>query len=131
MPGSESLACSRNMPPHAPFEVADVHAARREPERHARLIIVGSPASTIVGRPREVAVSGPLLGGRERSHWYAACSRKSISQLPWNAPSPPLDHRPLPDFLAPSAERASSSILMRDSAAANACSATESAGITT
>ena len=34
-------------------------------------------------------------------------------------------------FLTPSAERASSSILMRDSAAANACSAAESAGITT
>jgi hypothetical protein len=42
-----------------------------------------------------------------------------------------VDYRPLPDFLAPSAERASSSILMRDSAAANACSASESAGITT
>ena len=40
-------------------------------------------------------------------------------------------YRPLPDFLAPSAERVSSSILMRDSAAANACSASESAGFTT
>jgi hypothetical protein len=44
----------------------------------------------------------------------------------------PICYAPAPDgFLAPSADRASSSILIRDSAAANACSASESAGITT
>jgi len=41
------------------------------------------------------------------------------------------DYRPMRDFLTPSAERVNFSTFMRDSAAANACSASESAGITT
>jgi hypothetical protein len=83
-----------------------------------------------VSAPFAVEVS--IVRGARAVSLYAAFSRKPIFPIVTRGTlQPPLDYRPLPDFLAPSAERASSSILMRDSAAANACSATESAGITT
>ena len=84
-----------------------------------------------VSAPFAVEVS--IVRGARAVSLYAAFSRKPIffPIVTRGTLQPPLDYRPLPDFLAPSAERASSSILMRDSAAANACSASESAGITT
>ena len=53
-----------------------------------------------VSAPFAVEVS--LVRGRERSHWYAACSRKPIFPITVERPdAPPLDYRPSPTSSPP------------------------------
>ena len=100
MHGSESLACSRNMTPRLSgrlimplSESRTSTQARREPERHARLIIAGSRANTMSGGLerwrflRHLRSRCPLLGGASGLTGTPRVRGNPFSQLPWNAPT--------------------------------------------